>query len=598
MRSGHTSSWFVLPAVLLAALAAPSRPLAACSTSAQTWSCWETTLPLTNVTCSNLYRDVKVKATFTKLGQPTLTTYAFWDGGNALKVRTAFPASGSWTWSTTCEGGCTCASGLVVSNRSVSVSSYGGTDPLYVHGFPKVSSSGGNAGRNLTYGDATPFFWLGDTAWAGPLRSTAAEWTSYLGNRASRGFSVIQTALPVDWMRSCGFNPTDANGNRPFDQLSGCTPTGTVPNNCSRWNTAFWQNFDQKVQQANDQGFVVALVGLMERVIEGCNNGQAYPALAESQTYARNVAARLSGNFVVFSPGFDRKPESGVSPSTCTPSSTLITCRIRYVGETIAAAAPRHLVTNHWGGSTPSADMSPFQSQSWLAFQMFQSGQAASSANTSIQLQTITQRARQLPMDLWSFSPTKPNMNGESIYDGYTHPTLGSPNYNPYRVRQTAYLSLLSGAFGYSYGSFGVYDWGAFGSTYTAGMARRSNQEMQYLGSFLRGYAWQNLVSQSGRIKNQAPDTQQEKKMVVATDTSTFLLAYLPDNSQIKIRFANLPVSRNGRWFNPRTGAYAGTATGVQDPVDSLLYTYTRPACPGSGDPNCASEPDWLLSLP
>ncbi len=338
----------------------------------------------------------------------------------------------------------------------------------------------------------------------------------------------------------------------------------------------------------------------MERVIEGCNNGQAYPALADSQTYARNVAARLSGNFVVFSPGFDRKPETGVNPSSCTPGSTQITCRIRYVGETIDAAAPRHLVTNHWGGSTPSADMSPFQSQAWLDFQMFQSGQAGSSANTSIQLQTITQRARELPGDLWGFSPVKPNMNGESIYDGVNDPDLGTTNYNPYRVRQTAYLSLLSGAFGYSYGSFGVYDWGLSGATYTVGMGRRSNQEMQYLGTFLKGHAWQNLVSQSGRIKNQAPDTQQEKKMVVASDASTFLLAYLPDNTQILIRFASLPnVPRNGRWYDPRTGTYLATAaTGVQDPVDTLLFTYTRPSCPASGDPNCPSEPDWLLSLP
>lgn len=38
-------------------------------------------------------------------------------------------------------------------------------------------------------------------------------------------------------------------------------------------------------------------------------------------------------------------------------------------------------------------------------------------------------------------------------------------------------------------------------------------------------------------------------------------------------------------------------AVGVQDPVDPLIYTFTRPACPG-GDPFCASEPDWVLVIP
>ncbi len=582
---------------LLPFLLLPVEAHAACTTGGPValWRCWERSLT-SSQGFTNAYRDVKLRVTFTKLGQPNRTTYAFWDGGSTFKFRMAFPVVGTWSWSTTCEAVCNASSGLVTSGTVSVIAVTPEPNPLYANGALEVNTVAPNGLRYLAHDNGTRFFWLGDTNWAGPLRANPADWTSYLANRTSRGFSVIQTALPADWMRTCGVQPTDSAGLRPFEQLSNCTPSGTIPNNCSRWNPAFWQAFDTKLQQANEAGFAVALVGLMEKVIAGCNDGQARPNIADSQIYARNVAARLAGSHVVLSPAFDTKPTPGVNPATCAASATSETCRMRFVGEAIKAATPHQLVTNHWGGSTPVADMQPFQAQAWLDFQLFQSGQAASSSTVGNQLQTITQRARELPVTLWGYLPTKPNLNGESIYDGGSDAQIGAANYNPYRTRQTAYLSLLSGAAGYTYGVQGVWDWGAFGTTPATGMARRSNEEMQHLGTLMRGLAWQTLQPQHGRIQNQVPDTQQEKKMVVATDAAAILLAYLPDNPTIQIRFASLPgVPRNGRWFNPRLGS-TSAATGVQSTTDALVYTYTRPTC--GGNPTCVAEPDWLLLLP
>jgi hypothetical protein len=566
-----------------------------CSITAAVWKCWERTLTVTPGGGVDPYRTLKLKVTFTKLGQPNLTTYVFWDGGTTYKLRTAFPTSGTWSWSVACEAGCT-GTTFSPTSGTVSVATHSDTNPLYANGFLQVGIFGSTPNRYLMHSNSTPLFWIGDTTWAGPLRSTAAEWTDYLNNRTSRKFSVVQIALPVDWMRTCGLQPTDAAGRKPFNQISGCTSSTTIPNSCSQWNTPFWRNFEQKVQEANDRGFVVAIVGLMERVIEGCSNGQAYPTIADSRIYARNVVARLAGNHVIFSPSFDRAP--GIDPDTCISSSTNISCRMRFVGEEIKSASPRHLVTNHWAGSLAVSSMQPFQDQVWLDFQMFQSGQAksASNCNTDTQLQLITQRAREIPLTLWDYTPTKPSVNGESIYDGVNGGCLGTLHYNAYRARQTGYLSLLSGATGYTYGVQGVTDWGTFGSSYTTGMARPSNFQMEYLGNVFRGVSPHRLIPEPDRIQNQW--MQDDKKMVVARDgDGTFLMAYLPDNPQIKIGFANLPnVPRNGRWFNPRLNTYT-TATGIQDPFNSLLYTYNRPACP-AGDTACPTEPDWVLVLP
>lgn len=41
--------------------------------------------------------------------------------------------------------------------------------------------------------DGKPFFWQGDTAWAYFHRFNEAEATTYLDNRAAKGFNIIVT---------------------------------------------------------------------------------------------------------------------------------------------------------------------------------------------------------------------------------------------------------------------------------------------------------------------------------------------------------------------------------------------------------------------
>lgn len=44
-----------------------------------------------------------------------------------------------------------------------------------------------------------PFFWLGDTAWELIHRLTKDEVDIYLGNRAEKGFTVIQTVIIAEF---------------------------------------------------------------------------------------------------------------------------------------------------------------------------------------------------------------------------------------------------------------------------------------------------------------------------------------------------------------------------------------------------------------
>ena len=65
-------------------------------------------------------------------------------------------------------------------------------------------------------------------------------------------------------------------------------------------NCADQDAFERKIQRANEAGFVVALVGLMEPV-------DRYPESAAACLFARHMVARLFGNFVIFSPSFDSR---------------------------------------------------------------------------------------------------------------------------------------------------------------------------------------------------------------------------------------------------------------------------------------------------
>lgn len=67
-----------------------------CSTTAAVWKCWERTLTVTPGGGVDPYRTLKLKVTFTKLSQPNLTTYVFWDGGTTYKLRTACPTEPDW----------------------------------------------------------------------------------------------------------------------------------------------------------------------------------------------------------------------------------------------------------------------------------------------------------------------------------------------------------------------------------------------------------------------------------------------------------------------------------------------------------------------
>lgn len=624
------------------------------------WQRWEQTLTSVQDYVGqdkkgNPYRDLKIVVTFTSCDSgASFTTNGFWygvekspttgvlvDSPRSFRIRGSFPAGGNtgvWQWVAACSGktsaltspgnqpvsDCVNDSGLNQKGK-LQVTS-GGTNALYRGGLLSLSEDR----RYLTYAKTytangatqrIPFFWLGDTAWNAPITTTLGDWQIYINNRiqdttgrANTAFTVVQIAVSP---KAAG--PTDTSGNPPFDTPDpACAADAPqAPSSCSSWNPRYWAGMDDKIQYANQQGLLVFLAGIMEPLQKDLSltDLSAPPPVANSSglmTFARNIAARYYGNFVVFSPGFDHM--IGINLPV-----------IKEVGQALHDNT-RNLVTNHPAGSSQPSDLAQLQKESWLDFQMYQSGTPGSTETA--ERQNMTSRASSLAMSLQAqaSSSIKSAINGEATYDGAG---LFANNHTPYRVRQTAYLSYLGGgAMGYTAGTCGITDWGKgiggcpAGLDWNAAMGRLTSRSMRYLRYILQTVNWQRLRPDSNRILNQANDA--DKKMVVAYDGSSAVMAYLPDEqASIQINFgsggtgvssyqaisglANLNSKQaflqSGwvyRWFSPRTGKPSVASNNNSDLsyISRGKFLFTKPTvCDFDQVDVSCDKNDWVLRL-
>ena len=457
----------------------------------------------------NPYQDLNLAVQFNGPQARSFTGYGFWDGGNVFRVRAAFPAIGTWSWRVTSCSGLNgknpqgqiqpCGSDTTLTANSGQVTVAANNNPnnlLYSNGFLKT------AGRYLTFTDnpTRRFYWQGDTAWAaialeGQKRlaqstrvpgQVTTTWKSYVDDRSSRNFTVLQVGAAIAWqpkarepLKSGCPAPTksvewgDASAvvypgpeTFAFEQLPALPNkpcVGAVPNNCSRWRADYWQEVDSMVEYANEQGLVVMMAGVADPSDRGgCHVSQSYPRTADSVIFARNLAARLAGNHVIFSVNFDDWPGAQLDASA--PTAGTVKDTTLAVGPALKSVVPRHLIVNHIAGSAQVSDYTAYQGLPWLDFQLLQSGHASnvsvacpgkSGTTWQAQQQCAVSRAIDLTKGLRAASPLKPAVNGEGAYEDPD--PMASPPDNRYGMRHTAYASLLAGAAGFTAGVDGKY---------------------------------------------------------------------------------------------------------------------------------------------
>ena len=134
------------------------------------------------------FNDVQLDMVMTAPDGSHLRIPAFWSGQQSWRVRYSSPQVGVHHWKLECTD---------KTNRdlngvegAITLAPYTGNEPLYQHGFIRVSPDH----RHLVYGDGTPFFWLGDTWWMGLCSrlSFPDDFQKLAADRKAKGFNVIQ----------------------------------------------------------------------------------------------------------------------------------------------------------------------------------------------------------------------------------------------------------------------------------------------------------------------------------------------------------------------------------------------------------------------
>lgn len=475
--------------------------------------------------------DVELTAVFTSPTGDELSAEGFWDGGDRWLVRFSPDEPGTWWWRTECSDQAN--AGLHARRGSFECM------PSDAHGPLRIAQDH----THLEHVDGTPFFWLGDTAWNGVLRSTEEDWEEYLALRAEQGFTAVQFVCT---------------------QWRGWPQAGVyVDGEQVSVNPRILQVMDQRVAAINRHGMLAVPV-----LLWALNPTDPGEALSEQNAIrlARYLAARWGAHDVVFLLGGDgRYPDPE---------------RWRRIGRGVFPGPRSRLVSMHPCGSKWVKD--EFGAEPWFDFIGYQSGHGHPT-------KTSTWITAGPPAKHWASEPLMPVLNIEPNYEG--HPAYGGGHtISDLDVRRAAYHSLLiTPPAGLTYGNNQIWTWNdqpgaapGHGNLGTVGPWRDGLRlpgiaSMTALRALMDQLQWWRLRPAQELLAGQ-PGVEDHTLFIAvgASPERDLVMAYTPGGLPVHLRGEGLPA--RARWFNPREG-------GWQDATSE------------AGVFACPDERDWVLVL-
>jgi hypothetical protein len=391
------------------------------SESVHCWGRFEASIELPITPGTDPLRDVTATGTFRGPDGQTESAPGFWDGGSTWRVRFSPSAVGRWEYSLRAVQG---AEKEAATAGTFECVAYEGTNALYRHGPIRVASN-----RNhLIHADGTPWFYMADTVWNGPMLSTEEEWAHYLNVRTEQGFSAAQY-VTTQWRTA----PTGGPGG----------PTYEGGDTLVRLNPSFFQRLDARQDATSDAGIVGVPVLLW--AIKGGENNETNPGHVLSEEdcalLARYQIARWHAHPVIWILNGDGRYVDDEA------------ARWRRIGRAVfgdtdgTSRAPSMV---HPGGRTWVGH--EFKDEPWLDIVGYQSGHGDDEP-------TWRWIVEGPPATEWRNVPGKVVMNIESPYED--HISYQSKQRHPaIHVRRANYWSLMvSPTAGVTYGGHGVWGW-------------------------------------------------------------------------------------------------------------------------------------------
>ena len=488
--------------------------------------------------------EITFSVAFTGPSGLSHTINGFWDGGASWRARFKPDELGEWTFTTACSdttnGGLHAQAGGFVCVEPTGATRFDRHGPL------RVSANR----RFLEHTDGTPFLWLADTAWSGPLLSTTEEWAHYLHERVRQRFSAVQWVATQYLAAPDG----DREGQLPYaghDRIA--------------INPAFYQRLDQRLDALNAAGLLGAPVLLWAAEWSNAQVNDSNPGLMlpEDQAIllARYMVARWGAHDVVWilnGDGDYRGPKAE---------------RWHRIGQAVFGTRPHAPVVLHPNGmNIPTEE---FREQEWLDITGYQSGHGDDEA---------TQRwlVAGPPAQDWQRDPPRPSINLEPPYENHIA-YQSQQRIAPSTVRRALYWSLLvAPTAGVTYGGHGVWGWDdgsappvAHPNTgvplpWRAALVMPAAEQLHVLAELFGGVEWWRLRPAPELILVQPGQSLPSRTILAArSGTGDLAVLYTPEACTLELNIAELAPGLAARWVNPSTGerfdaAYAGTASQAQ----------------------------------
>jgi hypothetical protein len=428
-------------------------------------------------------------------------------------------------------------------------------------------------GRYFITSDGKPFFWLGDTGWLLFTKLTREETEKYLEQRRLQGFNVVQI------MVLHGLGAVNKYGDAALvDRRNVANPKTTPGSNFS--DTAqydYWDHVEYVIEKAAQKGLYVALVPVW-----GSNVKSGGVKREQAAGYAEFLGTRYgSKSNVVWMDGGDIKG-----------SDSMAIWKI--IGNTLHQYAPNQLITYHPMGRTPSSQW--FHNESWLAFNMFQSGHRRYEQDTS-------RGDLHYGEDNWKFvnvdynlKPVKPTVDGEPSYEGIPqglHDTT-QPYWNDNDVRRYAYWSVFAGAAGFTYGHNAVMQFWqptdkgkpAYGAKifWTEAMNAKGATQMQYMKQLILSKPYFERVPDQSLIVG---GEGEKYNRLLATRGKDYAFIYTYNGRNMQVQMGKISGTKvKASWFSPRDGS--SQQIGIVD--NKGTQSFDPPGQQADGN-------DWVLVL-
>lgn len=503
----------------------------------------------------NPLQEGALTATFVSPSGLEKTVEGFWDGGNVWTVRFSPDEEGVWKY------GASLASGEQ-REGSFDCGAPVGETVFQRHGPVRVSESR----EYLEHVDGTPFFWLVDTAWNGPLLAGDTDWDWYLQERSRQRFTGVQW-VATQWRAA---PEGDVEQQVAYEGVEEIVV-----------NPAFFQRLDRRVEAMERAGLLSVPVLLWAnpgRVYRDTNPGLVLPE-DQAALLARYMVARWGAFPVVWIlPGDSNYGGEHAA-------------KWQRIGRAVFGDKAHAPVALHCCGTHFPAD--EFRAEEWCDIIGYQSGHG----DTDDVIEWVVQGPPALD---WAKEPRLLQLNMEPAYEGHLSYRRKEPH-TPHSLRRAIYPSLLNApTAGTSYGGNGVWGWDD-GTTHpmdhpNAGVPLPWNEavlmpgaeQMGHLQALFASIEWWRLRPAPEILAVQPGDEDLTRYISAGcADERDLAVVYLPFGGELVLKDADtigFIAGLQSRFFDPRTGVWQpGTMREDNEGQDRLV----RIAAPSAGE-------DWV----